>query len=277
MALLYPRIKYNIESLLESLGLVSPYLIRKRNKMRLLNEQLSMTPFFKKYPSDGDLWMVDKCAMISKKNGFLYVRIPKAGNSTVVATLYHAEFGKKEYTREEMNNIKMNGYTRPSELSVKEVENGGQDYFKFTITRDPYSRIKSAYLDKIGDKTQYQHRKPVLRFHKKDMFESISFSEFLEYLKYGKGLRDNYHWTPQAFLMPYSVNKISYVGKLETIGNDLKNITEQIFGKPEPIVTWRPHSTKKKSTSFELTKKHRGKIYNLYEIDFDLFNYARGK
>lgn len=273
----------------QALKQTSLYRSYYQTRLFLRNERVNRSPFFKKYYSNSEfsksfLVKIDKCCAISLELEFVYCRIPKAANSTVIATLYNAQYHQKEFSREEMNKIKMKGYLKPSQFSQKQLKNLS-NFFIFTIARNPYTRLVSAYQDKLltnSNFLQKTQRDYILTFLGKEKGKEISFSEFLDYLEFSRnGLYVNYHWCRQVDLLPFSPKTMSYIGKMENIENDLKEITRHIFGKYQPMITWNPHSTKKISPKTGndpklnlLTPTIRKRIAKLYKDDFETFGYS---
>ena len=104
-------------------------------------------------------------------------------------------------------------FTSPARLSAEEVVRF-DDLFKFTVVRNPYTRTLSAYLDKVE------------RRAKRDNRES-SFRDFLLSLQRGK-LYANAHWAPQSALMLIPVERFDFIGKVETLEQDLATIKRRI-------------------------------------------------
>lgn len=241
-----------------------------------------LSPFYQKYPPLGNIFYLDQCTVVSLKSKFIYSRIPKAANSTVMATIYNAEDGKGVFSRDEMNSLKMGTYPRCHSLSKTDVLSL-KEFFIFTVIRNPYTRILSAYRDKIRISSSFNKygtrpiiRKQIQKFLKKDANYEISFSEFLDFLEFGNGLDQNYHWSPQVSLLAFPINLYSYIGKFETLEKDLKLITENIFGSEKPIISWNPHSTQVNIdivTNPELREVDQQRIRKLYEEDFKTFGY----
>ena len=240
------------------------------------NASLLEKSFFKLHPPQGIPWMINKCCAISRAPGFVYCRIPKAANSTVMATLYNASHGKAEFTREEMNHLKFHTYLKPSDLSDKDVS-AIQDCFSFTICREPVSRLLSAYKDKVMDRSNHEHRCEVARFLGRAIDAEIGFDEFLDFIESENGLKVNYHWAPQASLLALPPEKLSFIGRMENLAEDLAFVVRSIFGDDREVINWSPHSTGAESGSqtfrTPLTRVQKARISVLYRQDFEVFGY----
>lgn len=169
-----------------------------------------------------------------------------------------------------MQKIKDHYFTKPGELSGIDLKNL-DSYFKFTIVRNPYRRILSAYLDKI-EKTSGSKRMIVTKLLNKQQNDEITFSEFLDFLENG-GLRQNGHWAPQTDFLVFPIDQYDYIGKLENLQKDLTQIMAIIYSKDCPIISVNAHKTDSKNKIKELTPSDKLRIYNLYMDDFKNFNY----
>jgi hypothetical protein len=239
------------------------------------NASLLGKPFFKRHQPRGTPWMVDKCSAISLSPGFVYCRIPKAANSSVMATLYNAQHGKAGFSREEMNQLKFHTYLKPSDLSEKDVT-AARDFFSFTICRDPVARLLSAYKDKVMDRSNLEHRCEVARFLGRPIDAEIGFDEFLDFIESDNGLKVNYHWAPQAGLLAIQPEKLSFIGRVENLAADLAFVVRSIFGDDREIINWSPHSTREPScrdSREPLTRAQKARISVLYRQDFEVFCY----
>ncbi|HDS05874.1 MAG TPA: hypothetical protein ENN95_02410, partial [Deltaproteobacteria bacterium] len=123
--------------------------LMKKTILEAKNLILSRAPYYKKYPPKLKIESIDKRAMISERFKFAYYRIPKAANSTVIATLHCCEYGEVADSLK-MKELKTHTYIKPSQLNRKKADVLLDDYFKFTVVRNPYARFLSAYLNKIA-------------------------------------------------------------------------------------------------------------------------------
>ncbi|MBU3071675.1 sulfotransferase family protein [Aestuariicella sp. G3-2] len=228
---------------------------------------IKQKPFFSGYNKKFPVNMANSRCAISHSGKFIYFRIPKSANSTVVASLSYAETGVLPSEQADIRKIKKS-YSLPSTVSRSDM-GSVNDYYKFSIVRNPYTRIVSAYVDKV-------HRgKPekakVARYFSRDVNEHISFDEFLSYLESG-GIYEDAHWAPQTDLIFIPIEELDYLGKIETIGRDLPFILNELFKKSD-IVDWRPHASSHEKVKIELDSNQKKKIYALYKNDFISLGY----
>ena len=223
---------------------------------------------------------IDSCSRISNQKKFFYSRIPKAANSTVMATLVHSDNGFRAVSRGDIKRAK--SYYPPASAIHLDRQTLISEYFKFTVVRHPFARIVSAFNDKIIDASGYQEvvrgrRMVVFQGGLDDVLEI--FEDFLVRLKGGLML-NNYHFMPQTSLMLFRPEELDYIGKVETIESDLNVITRHVFGASKEIVTWAPHAAQNgirprgQSMKAELLTKHQKLLLaKLYRQDFELLGY----
>jgi len=243
-------------------------------KKRIFTSHDEIPEFYKIY-KDGNLQqtILDKGLAISKEYNYIYCRIRKSANSTVVSTLYNIETKNKIDSLTAIQEIKDNYFTRPSALSKSEVKQLN-NYYKFTIVRNPYNRLWSAYLDKILPREAIQ-RKLVIDKLNKNSEDLISFDEFLTFLETG-GLRLNSHWAPQIDFLVFPINEYDYIGKIETFKEDLEKIMFNIFNIENPeILSIREHKTISNKKALAMTEDQKKRIYTLYKEDFTQLNYKK--
>ena len=149
----------------------------------------------------------------SPKHNFVYFRVPKSANSTIVLNLAHAMNVKtlgdrgSKVKKIGKRNLKM------ALLSRERLKN----CYKFTFIRNPFSRVLSAYLDKIEPgKTKFRNDLDIND-------RELSFLEFLKLLDDGY-LTSNIHWAPQAYVVPQHPSKLDFIGRVENLEADLQEV-----------------------------------------------------
>lgn len=194
----------------------------------------------------------------SPEHRFVYFRIPKSANSTIMVNLANLMHGESEPYSGEMKSRE----ARRLSLLLRTPKSLSRRNFVFTFVRNPYSRVLSAYLDKIN------------RPDRKDHFGvegEVSYRDFLERLDDGL-LYGNVHWVPQADLLPLADMTFSKIGKVETLSADLAEISERIFGKAAANMnreSGRTHASSRMSEFYGPQEKRL--VEKLYARDFELF------
>ena len=154
--------------------------------------------------------IVDSRTMISRSARYVYLRVPKAANSTVVRTLLD-HFPEPGFAAEDPERAKT-GMPHFGDLGLHDLA-PLKGFFVFTVVRSPYARTLSAFLDKFrgGDKHLDRFGDRVARFDA----GAVSFRGFCRYLAAG-GEAENAHWMRQTRLTGLA-DRIDFVGRVETL------------------------------------------------------------
>lgn len=249
------------------------FLALRRAKDAVFSISLRRSAFFRRYPSRVDVNMVNRRGAVCRSPEFIYFRIPKAANSTITMTLQGF-----------LNDISAGEFKRPSEakalfsplgsLGQDDVEHLSERFYTFTFVRNPYSRIASAYLDKVGNSDKQKIH--VARWHGRDSSAPISFSEFCTYLQQGKGYLDDGHWARQCDLITMPADQLDFIGKIESLDQDLRHVIAALFGPDRDIriVSWKKNTTGASSRVRELYGQPEMEIIReVYAEDFRVFGY----
>lgn len=236
-------------------------LIRHRNAMIL-----SL-----RYPSHSreNIGRVD-CVAVFPRLGIVYNRIKKSANTSIVAWL--ADLEGVEY--DSLSSVKR-AVPNPKTLSVRQAWHFGR-YYSFTFVRNPYSRVLSAYLDKVATSNPLYAATP----GSGQAATVEGFEAFLDYLQSG-GLHANRHWWPQIDLLYKPVDQFSFIGKVENMAEDMEKVIANAKLKPHGRPDFHsPHSVKKRATSAAnkvnafYSQRARNAVNSLYRQDFETFGYA---
>lgn len=233
-------------------------------------KEIRKTPFYRRFPPAVPVMMLETRCCISHKPPFIYFRIPKAANTTVMATIYEADRGTFDVGETALNEYK-ESFVRPSSLTAQQVTSLLDTHITFSIFRNPYSRLVSAYLDKIaGNKAE---KRKVANALGRTPSDRVTFDEFLAYLETG-GLRGDAHWAPQVDLVPIGVKALHHHGYVESISEDVQRIISAIFSSPVEMRRFSPRPTNAREKVREfLEGPQRRRVHALYEEDFDRLGY----
>ena len=202
----------------------------------------------------------------SRRLNYIYVQNWKCGSSTVRSTLWAAEHEL--------------GLAAPPENPHKPSRNSPfiadprrwervDAQFVFTIARNPYIRVLSAYLDKIhGHRDQKVWGKFSARHGLTD--RALSFEEFLRIVADTPDNQMDPHWRPQNCNLVPAVIPYNFIGSLETFDSDLSCILSCIFpDRPVPIRDHKPHQTGSASKLAEYYGPAEIRLVQaIYERDF---------
>ncbi|GAB0087834.1 Carbohydrate sulfotransferase [Sergentomyia squamirostris] len=178
-------------------------------------------------------------------------------------------------------------YPRPS---VKELRSSLNDSVSFIVVRHPFERLLSAYWDKIQNPVRasmYEKLGNTIleKIRKEENLESPrpTFSEFVSYLlnEFHANHKLDNHWKPIMELCTPCQVRFDIIAKFETLDVDQIYIIEK--ANISNIVTpqWRnPGKKKEKAVEDfykELSNQQIRELYEIYEYDFEIFDYSVNK
>lgn len=233
----------------------------------LINAQRARSPFFKKFPANGTVHLVNSRTLIDLQRRFVYSRVPKAANSTIVASLYlDAQDGEQVDSVEHLKK----GRIAPAKLSERQVNEIVANFTKFTFVRNPYMRVLSCYLDKftrphmVGDIARQAMGLP--------NDAEVTFSRFLDFISTESGRQMDAHWARQTEIMAFPVVSYDFIGTVETIDTDLPELLA-LLKLSRPVTHFAPHRTKSKEMLDTLSSDDLRRIREIYSPDFDDLGY----
>lgn len=195
---------------------------------------------------------------ISLKTNSLFIHIPKSAGISFCYGLY----GKDSFGHVSIKSYKKN-------INKKKFDN----LFKFTIVRNPYDRLKSAYiyLSNGGRKAKIDLEYQCLISEYKD-FEDFVLNFFTtdSYLRIE-------HFIPQTNWLIDENNKIivDYIGYFEDIENEFQIISKKIFSKNSNKTLPKKNVTKNEFKDIKYTKKMIEIVNSVYKQDFLFLNYDK--
>lgn len=189
---------------------------------------------------------------------------------------------------------KNSGLVFLSELSDYETVLSNPAIKKYTFVRNPFSRVLSAYLNKVEPFVIDSEVKKNLNDYFVRVFEEISnftkaklgedtvsFYSFLAWLadparEYKYGLHDE-HWVPQSVITQFDKVTYDFVGKLENVAEDSKYILDKLGSDMEfptqKQVKFLPNNANEKLLSYYGSREVE-LVREIYKDDFKNFNYS---
>ena len=233
----------------------------------------SRRPFYRAYEmgwSTAFLPDLDRRIAVAPGRRFVWVRVPKAANSTVARTLW-AALHPEAYAAPRGDDAKR-WFIRPSALDAELVAQVA-GFYKFMIVRNPFTRALAAYLDKAG------HRKCGYKIQRRPITPGqppVDFRGFCEYLAAG-GVNDDPHWCVQARLSPFPIEALNEVGYVESLEGDLGRILAGLLPErpdPQALVPALGHATGASTkVAAYYGEPERRLIAQAYAEDFERFGY----
>lgn len=205
----------------------------------------------------------------SDRHRFVYCSIPNAASGGIIRGLRES-FGSANLV-----------ITRGSLAVLLEKRPELADYYKFTVVRNPWSRVVSCYHRKILNantlgKLEAMSRYPGLR-------PKMPFERFVEWLCSDNGRDEvaNNHWTSQSRLLAGSDGRVACerIARLETMTRDLAVISSDLgigrFAVPKihnsaDAIVPPQHACYRDY----YTARTRNLIARRYEQDIDEFRYT---
>tara|TARA_B100001057_G_C22514093_1_gene819141 strand:- start:84 stop:725 length:642 start_codon:yes stop_codon:yes gene_type:complete len=199
----------------------------------------------------------------SKQNNYVWFQIAKNASRTLINCLNdntELDLGFPLHLNKD------DGYHEPYKSEY-------DDYFKFTIVRNPWDRFLSFYLNKVGRKSSPWNQKGSKSFY------GCTFEESVIELK-TTDLEDkdcDIHYRSQTEMFP--LDNIDYIGRFENLQEDFNFICDKIKIPHQQL----PHKNKTKDW---LKHKHYTEYYDeetkqivaeKYAKDIETFGYKFGE
>ena len=202
---------------------------------------------------------------------FIYIRIPKAANSTITALLWNQLNDMISDPITPTKSIKKS-FENVTDLGIKKSLEAKKTYFFFTVVRNPYDRVLSAYLQKLKSPIYQKRYKNAIA---KAGDGTLSFNSFCHFLDQG-GLYKDPHWIPQFDFMWPSCDRLDFIGRFENLHEDLNHIFSIIFGKND--IDFNVYYGPGRTRANQFRKEYYNDccyeiISRLYSMDFKAFNY----
>ncbi len=220
---------------------------------------------------------------ISLKHAYLFYETPKSGCSTIKRRLQRIELSDTPFKPSNSVHSRLESpMIAPSQLPRAQINEILADHRfpKFCFVRNPFTRVLSAYLDKIV-RNEPQKALFFKAQGKPDtpLTQTVSFSEFLEALALTPAAKMDPHWMPQGFHLFYDLLDYNFVGKFENFENDFSTVARMLFPREIreniPADVMAGHKT---DAANKLEHYFNGKCIDLvkkiYQDDFSSFGYS---
>jgi hypothetical protein len=230
-------------------------------------------------------------AMVSERLNYVYIYIYKSAHTTIKRKLWFIEnvYGynipmPEHYFGVHYPKRKKIAYEQPWIISKEDnqhllLNSLVGNYLKFTVVRNPYSRLLSAYLDKIKRFEDLETDKKEQRrqhFNLKEYHDS--FASFVEQVCREQDHEVNPHWQSQTYITGFDFvhyDKVGHVENLEVFYDFLKTQFPKIKDRTLDCSENVLHETSAASKLGEFyTAELQQKVYQRYKNDFINFGYS---
>ena len=241
--------------------------------------------------------------LADKNHGVLYAEIPKVGATSWLNLLISltgkvkVDFQNRDRNkfvitdRRFLQNI---GLIYVHALSRAEVGSVLKKYYKFVFVRHPFTRILSAFRNKINPGDTYYRRTygaQILRLFRKSASSiaksrgvGVTFPEFVQYIIYLHKYKQRFdeHWAPYHTLTFPCQIKYDFIGKLENQIEDSEQVLRYGFHMDSSNVKFPTETAKHKTGSSaksaekafnDIPQEHMKQLREVYKLDFMLYDY----
>ena len=214
---------------------------------------------------------------LSEKHQYLYVETPKVACTTIKAVLQGAE-GRK------VDQVGADAIHNRGQSPLHSPKNNPKLFFRilnsesayrFTFVRNPYTRLLSAYLDKIRQKPIFDEwRVRRLQQLSLPINENISFHDFVKSLENADPQKMDAHWRPQVLLIAQTNVHYNFIGRFENLNEDIKNVARYLGFSDSLDFIKNPHVTNSDQKIKKYYNKELFKMVNeIFLDDFKELNY----
>lgn len=169
---------------------------------------------------------------ISLVNKYVYIEVPKAGCGTMKATLGALEGARLNETHAQRfldkphNGVKSGAHVRPYQLPSDLLEEifTSNKYTRFTVVRDPSSRVLSGYLEKIQQGLRQSAEISAALGGKPA--QDITFEEFLSVIKEQDSRSQDPHWRRQTDHIGMGIINYTEIIHLEDLDNSWAKVAD---------------------------------------------------
>ena len=160
-------------------------------------------------------------------------------------------------------------------VSHHEINSKYQDFFKFSILRNPWERLVSCYKNKIAQSSKTGP--DYILECSPDFYIGMSFEDFTKVVCEIPDSEADYHFCSQSYLMIYPDGSfpINYICNLENLAFHIEEI-KALTGIPFSFLS-NLNSSKKSTYEQFYTPELIEKVRQRYQIDIEFFKYEFGK
>ncbi|XP_036447443.1 carbohydrate sulfotransferase 11 [Colossoma macropomum] len=234
--------------------------------------------------------------IVDDKHNLLYCYVPKVActNWKRVMMVLTGDGRYREPLAIPANEAHVPGRLRSlSEYTKAEINLRLRTYLKFVFVREPFERLVSAYRNKFTRNYNVAFHKrygtKIIRRHRvnpqpeaQEKGNDVTFEEFVYYLVDPRTQKEepfNEHWERVHSLCHPCLIHYDVVGKYETLEQDSQYLLKLAGADQEvqfPVFSKSTRTTGDMAAKFfdNISPFYQKKLFNLYRMDFLLFNYS---
>jgi len=185
----------------------------------------------------------------------IFFHIPKVGGTSVCLALFGYQVGHLYFNQLYNSNPKK-----------------AMTYFKFTLVRNPWDRLVSAYHFLLSGGMNSSDES----WAKNNLAEYDGFEDFVKKWINNKNIYTYIHFVPQyEFISDINgVVKADFIGKIENIDNDIKKISSTLNTE---IKLNKLNGSKQRPYTEYYNDETKKIVFEVYEKDITLFGYEFGR
>lgn len=216
---------------------------------------------------------------ISLVNRYVYVEVPKAGCGTMKATLGGLEAARKgpglvqRVQDAPHNRINATPFVKPFQLPSDMLEEAltSPAYRRFTVVRDPASRVLSGYLEKI--RQGLKQSEPIAELLGIPASD-ITFDQFLDVIATQSSREQDPHWRRQADHLGMGSVNYDAALHLEQLDASWDRVAE-LTGIADLRETFYCKNSTGASAKLDdyYTPELREKVRSIYVRDYEVLDY----
>ena len=225
-------------------------------------------------------WSFFDYAHISLRYKYNYIEVPKAACSSIKTFLQRIELDNDAFhlPGEFVHLRAYSPLLSPMQVGAfRKMLSGSSRYFVFRVVRNPFTRLLSAYLDKI-QRNKPEKKKIINALGVPDemYFDNLEFSDFVEAIINSPEESSDPHWDIQARHLKYGHVDYDFIAKFENVQKDIEFIREKIGASSKFILDRHGNEATNASRLLKdyYSDEIADKVVAHYDVDFKTFDYS---
>lgn len=225
----------------------------------------------------------------SRRFGYVYVPLGKCANTEIKRFLWqqHCRHGYEPRAPDDYFAVHnydwtsgyqihpnpWDGYSKLDHARLLGDLLDGDMAWRFCFVRNPFARLLSGYLDKIGNARLAPEALAKLQALPA---APADFADFVDMVSGQPDEDRNIHWASQVRLLAYEFLDYNFVGYVEDIEAGKRFIASRIFGSEAPDQPARPRHYTGASSKLEeyYTPELARRVVDAFAKDFELLGYS---